>query len=118
MEQCSLKNSLKNFVDTFHKYSRQSGHPDTLDYKEMKQLLNKELPHFMKNSKDLKDVKNLMVELDTSQDKAVDFNEFAVMIARVIMETHEKMHEDSPLKYGHHHGPGLEGPQGQGRCGK
>ncbi|XP_020847685.1 protein S100-A12 [Phascolarctos cinereus] len=108
METCSLKSSLKIFVDVFHKYSKISGNLDALNRREMKQLLNKEMPHFIKNSKDLKDVQSLFEELDTNLDSDIDFKEFAVMIARVVMETHEKMHENAPP--GKHHGPGLEGP--------
>ncbi|XP_072503095.1 protein S100-A9-like [Notamacropus eugenii] len=114
MEKCTLKNALKTFVDTFHQYSQKSGHPDALERKEMKQLLTKEMAHFIKNSKELRDFPNLMVELDTNVDQLIDFKEFAVMIARVVMETHEKMHECNPLIKGHHHGPGLES---KGECG-
>ncbi|XP_027726505.1 protein S100-A9 [Vombatus ursinus] len=117
MEACSLKNSLKIFVDTFHKYSNISGNKDALNRREMKTLLNKEMPHFIKNSKDLKNVSHLFEELDTNQDADVDFKEFAVMIARVVMETHEKMHENAPPGQGHSHGPGLEGPV-KGKCGQ
>ncbi|XP_036613608.1 protein S100-A9-like [Trichosurus vulpecula] len=115
-QQCTLKNALQTFVDTFHKYSVKYEDRDALNCKEMKQLLNKEMPNFIKNSKELKDIPNLMIELDTNLDKELSFNEFSVMLARVILESHEKMHEDNPLTKGHHHGPGLEGgPKQKGK---
>ncbi|XP_043856086.1 protein S100-A9 [Dromiciops gliroides] len=115
MENCSMQNALKIIVDTFHHYSARVGNPDALNKREMRQLLNKEMPHFVKNAKDLQDVPNLFRELDTNQDEDIDFKEFAVMVARLTMATHEKMHENACDKDHHSHGPGLEGPpKGQG----
>ncbi|XP_074079577.1 protein S100-A12-like [Macrotis lagotis] len=121
MENCTMKIALQNFVDIFHQYSVRGGNPDALNKREMKQLLNKELVHFIKNSKDLQCVPNLFKELDTNQDEDLNFKEFVVMIARLTMATHEKMHENAPDKDHHSHGPGLEGPtkgQGHSHCGQ
>ncbi|KAM9004793.1 protein S100-A12 [Sarcophilus harrisii] len=109
MESCTLKDCLKIIIDTFHQYSGQGGDPDALNKKEMKQLLTKEMPHFIKNSKDLQCVPHLFQELDTNQDHDINFKEYAVMIARLAMASHEKMHENAPDKDHHSHGPGLEG---------
>ncbi|XP_001372115.3 protein S100-A9 [Monodelphis domestica] len=116
MENCTMEKALDIIVNTFHHYSTRVGNPDTLVKGEMKQLITKELPNFIKNAKDLQDVKHLMQELDTNQNGQVDFKEFSMMMARLTMATHEKMHENAPDKDHHSHGPGLEG-KGGSSCG-
>ncbi|XP_044529973.1 protein S100-A9 [Gracilinanus agilis] len=116
MEKCTMEKALDIMVNTFHQYSGQVGDPDTLTRGEMKQLINKEMPNFLKNAKDLQNSKHIMQELDTDQNGQVNFNEFSVLMARLIMATHERMHETAPDKEHHSHGPGLEG-KGGSSCG-
>lgn len=43
-----LERSLETIINTFHKYSRLSGHPDTLNKNEFKKLTETELANFLK----------------------------------------------------------------------
>lgn len=43
-----LECSIETIINIFHQYSVRLGHPDTLNQKELKQLVKKELPNFLK----------------------------------------------------------------------
>uniref|UniRef100_F6T046 Protein S100-A9 n=1 Tax=Equus caballus TaxID=9796 RepID=F6T046_HORSE len=89
------------------------GHPDTLNRKEFKQLVQKELANFLKSKKkDEKAINHIMEDLDTNEDKQLSFEEFIILVARLTHASHEKMHEHDQ-GHGHCHGPGL-GESGHG----
>lgn len=43
-----MEQSLDTIIDTFHKYSVQMNHPDTLTQGEFKKLVQKDLANFLK----------------------------------------------------------------------
>ncbi|XP_004454073.1 protein S100-A9-like [Dasypus novemcinctus] len=107
---------VDTIINVFHQYSVRLGHPDTLNQKEFKQLVEKELPNFLKNeNKDDEVLDHIMEDLDTNSDKTLSFEEYAILIARVIHATHEEMHKDGH-GHGHSHGPVPGGEGGKGHC--
>ncbi|XP_008062090.1 protein S100-A9 [Carlito syrichta] len=115
-EKSLMEKNLETIIDTFHHYSVRVGHPDTLNKKEFKDLIKKELPNFLKKvKKDDAEISHMMEDLDTNQDKQLSFEEFIIMIVRLIYASHEKMHEGQHGP-GHSHGPGL-GESGSGHDG-
>ncbi|KAL1763162.1 hypothetical protein HispidOSU_007173, partial [Sigmodon hispidus] len=103
-----LERSINTIIDTFHKYSRTEGHPDTLNQKEFKQMVQKDLANFMKKEKkDESLINDVMEDLDTDMNKELGFQEFVVLIGKLVFATHEKMHENNPRGHDHSHGPGL-----------
>ncbi|KAM5256449.1 protein S100-A9 [Ctenodactylus gundi] len=112
-----MERSIETIINTFHHYSVRTGNPDTLSKKEFKQLAQKDLPNFLKcKNKNAGDLNDIMEDLDTNQDQQLSFEEFTILVARLINASHEKMHENNPRGEGHSHGPGLgECGQGQGQ---
>ncbi|XP_042537763.1 protein S100-A9 [Dipodomys spectabilis] len=111
-----MEKHLETIVNVFHQYSNRQGNRDTLNKKEFKQLVKKELQNFLKKeNRDEKEINEILEDLDTNQDQTLDFNEFAILIARLINASHEEMHKNAHGE-GHSHGPGLGGGcQGSGR---
>ncbi|XP_008853793.1 protein S100-A9 [Nannospalax galili] len=103
-----LERSIETIIDTFHKHSTKEGHPDTLSQKEFKNVVNNDLPNFLKKEKkEDKVINDIMEDLDTNQDKQLSFEEFTMLIAKLVHATHEKMHENNPRGDNHSHGKGL-----------
>ncbi|CAO2599003.1 Protein S100-A9 [Lemmus lemmus] len=104
-----MERSIDTIIDTFHKNSTMEGHPDTLSQKEFKQLVKKDLATFMKKEKRRDSIINdIMEDLDTNQDKQLSFEEFVILIAKLVYATHEKMHEgNNPRGSQHKHGSGF-----------
>lgn len=48
-----------------------------------------------------------MEDLDTNLDKQLSFEEFSILMAKMVYATHEKMHEKNPRGHDHSHGSGL-----------
>ncbi|XP_004620094.1 protein S100-A9 [Sorex araneus] len=112
-----MEASIENIINTFHQYSTRLKHPDTLNYAEFKDLVKKELPNFLKQkNRDEAALKDIMEDLDTNADKQLSFEEFTMLVAKLVVASHEEMHKNTPKGPGHSHGPGLgEARQGHGR---
>nr|XP_008509027.1 PREDICTED: protein S100-A9-like isoform X1 [Equus przewalskii] len=112
-ELSQMERDIETIINVFHQYSVRLGHPDTLNRKEFKQLVQKELANFLKSKKkDEKAINHIMEDLDTNEDKQLSFEEFIILVARLTHASHEKMHEHDQ-GHGHCHGPGL-GESGHG----
>ncbi|KAM6217169.1 protein S100-A9 [Rhynchocyon petersi] len=105
-----LENSINTIINSFHEYSKQLGHPDTLNRREFKQLVKRDLANFLKKEKrDERVINDIMEDLDTNEDNQLSFEEFIVLIGRLTEASHEEMHKNAPPGGGHSHGPGLGG---------
>ncbi|XP_025852662.2 protein S100-A12-like [Vulpes vulpes] len=89
-----LEDHLEGIVDVFHRYSVRVGHPDTLSKGEMKQLIIKELPNTLKNTKDQATVDKLFQDLDADKDGQVNFNEFISLVSVVLDTSHRNTHKE------------------------
>ncbi|XP_059943803.1 protein S100-A9 [Mesoplodon densirostris] len=109
-----LESSIETIINIFHQYSIRLQPPDTLNKKEFKQLVKKELPNFLKKEKkDDKAINEIMEDLDTDVDKEINFKEFSVLVGKLTEASHEEMHKTAPPGEGHRHGPGF-GESGSG----
>ncbi|KAM5294120.1 protein S100-A9 isoform 1-T2 [Glossophaga mutica] len=107
--------SIDNIIKIFHQYSRQQDHPDRLNQSEFKELVQKELPNFLKKEgRDEEAIKEILEDLDTSGDKQLSFEEFSMLVAKLTEAAHEEMHKNNPKGDHHSHGGGF-GPS-QGSC--
>ncbi|XP_036922938.1 protein S100-A9 [Sturnira hondurensis] len=107
--------SIENVIKVFHQYSRRQEHLDRLNQSEFKELVQKELPTFLKKEgRDEKAIEEILEDLDTNGDKQLSFEEFSMLVAKLTEAAHEEMHKNSPKGDHHHHGPGF-GPS-QGSC--
>ncbi|XP_053448841.1 protein S100-A9 [Nycticebus coucang] len=108
-----LERNIETIINTFHHYSVRQKPPDSLNQKEFKQLVKKELLNFLKKEeKNDKVINHIMEDLDTNEDKQLSFEEFIILMARLTEASHEEMHKNAPDEPGHHHGPGLGGSCG------
>ncbi|KAJ1064179.1 hypothetical protein K5549_014593 [Capra hircus] len=89
-----LEDHLEGIINIFHQYSIRLGHYDTLVKRELKQLITKELPNCLKNTKDQPTVDEIFQDLDTNKDKEVSFEEFVVLVSRVLKTAHDNIHKE------------------------
>ncbi|XP_028746668.1 LOW QUALITY PROTEIN: protein S100-A2 [Peromyscus leucopus] len=90
-----LEEAMDVVVNTFCKYSRQEGDKHKLSKGEMKGLLQKELASMIGEKADEEGLKKLMDELDENSDQQVDFQEYSVFLAAVLM-VREDLFQGSP----------------------
>ncbi|KAL4006361.1 solute carrier family 35 (GDP-fucose transporter), member C1 [Sarotherodon galilaeus] len=76
-----LQVSMCMMLDTFEKYAKTDGDPNSLSKSEVKTLLEKEMPEMIKGAKDKKAVDDLVKALDFDGDGVVDFEEFMAVVA-------------------------------------
>lgn len=69
----------------FHRYADEDSDCKTLSKKELKKLMESELPTFLKVQKNPKLVDQMMKDLDQNKDAKVDFEEFMSLIVGLSM---------------------------------
>uniref|UniRef100_A0A8C3YC17 Protein S100 n=1 Tax=Catagonus wagneri TaxID=51154 RepID=A0A8C3YC17_9CETA len=89
-----LEDHLEGIINVFHQYSVRLGHFDTLIKRELKQLITKELPTILQNTKDQATIDKIFQELDANQDGQVSFNEFVALVTKVLMTAHDNIHKE------------------------
>ncbi|XP_029786421.1 protein S100-A12-like [Suricata suricatta] len=89
-----LEDHLEGIIDVFHQYSAQEGHQDTLSKGEMKKLMMRELPNSLKNTKDQATIDKIFQDLDADKNGQVTFEEFVVLVSRVLQTAHENIHKE------------------------
>ncbi|XP_062963124.1 protein S100-A8 [Cynocephalus volans] len=85
-----LENALDSFIDVYHKYSLLQGNYHSIYMDDMKKLLEKECPQFIKK----KSAETWFKELDINSDGAINFEEFLVMVIKVGVEAHKEIHKE------------------------
>ncbi|XP_022415307.1 LOW QUALITY PROTEIN: protein S100-A12 [Monodon monoceros] len=93
-EMTKLEDHLEGIINIFHHYSIRLGNYDTLNKSELKKLITKELPNALKNTKDQPSIDKLFQELDADKDAQVTFEEFVVLVSRVLKTAHEAIHQE------------------------
>ncbi|XP_007946817.1 protein S100-A12-like [Orycteropus afer afer] len=88
-----LEDHLEGIINVFHQYSVRVGHFDTLSKGELKQLITKELPNTLMNTKDQATIDKIFQELDDNRDGEVSFEEFVTLVARVMVTAHVNIHK-------------------------
>uniref|UniRef100_A0A8I4A6F6 S100 calcium binding protein A9 n=1 Tax=Callithrix jacchus TaxID=9483 RepID=A0A8I4A6F6_CALJA len=89
-----LESSIETIINTFHHYSVRLGHPDALNQKEFKDLVQKELQNFLKEKRNEQDINHILEDLDTNADKQLTFEEFIMLMGRLTWASHEHMHKN------------------------
>uniref|UniRef100_A0A8C4KSZ1 EF-hand domain-containing protein n=1 Tax=Equus asinus asinus TaxID=83772 RepID=A0A8C4KSZ1_EQUAS len=84
-----LEDHLEGVINIFHQYSVRVGHFDTLSKGELKQLITREL-----NTKDKATIDQIFQDLDADKDGQVTFNEFVVLVCKVLKTAHEDIHKE------------------------
>ncbi|XP_068934306.1 protein S100-A8 [Petaurus breviceps papuanus] len=87
-----FESSINCMVDVFHKYSK-GGHPHAMNKEAFRRLVQTECPELLTNPKDPKTVETLLKELDSNKDDLMGFEEYIVMITRLMVDAHEASHE-------------------------
>uniref|UniRef100_A0A8D2B8Z7 Protein S100 n=1 Tax=Sciurus vulgaris TaxID=55149 RepID=A0A8D2B8Z7_SCIVU len=85
-----LENAMNSFINVFHKYSLEKGNYHALYRDDLKKLLTKECPHYMKK----KSADTWFKELDINSDNAVNFEEFLALVIKVGVAAHEDSHRE------------------------
>ncbi|XP_067093778.1 protein S100-A10b [Osmerus mordax] len=75
-----LEGAMESLIKVFHCYADKDGDSNTLNKKELKQLMETELSSFLKSQKDPAAVEKIMKDLDQNSDGLVDFQEFVSLV--------------------------------------
>ncbi|XP_061574383.1 protein S100-A10b [Cololabis saira] len=95
-----LERSMESLIMVFHRYAKEGGDKKTLNKKEMKKLIEAELPNFLKTQKDPHTLDRIMKDLDQNRDDELDFEEFVPFVAglSIACEKHFALHQDKKGK--------------------
>ncbi|XP_048827739.1 protein S100-P-like [Brienomyrus brachyistius] len=85
-----LEMAMAMLMSVFDKYAMSEGKKDMLSKSELRSLMEKELPGFLKNPKEQAEVDKLMKDLDHNGDSEVDFSEYVVFIAALTCACHSR----------------------------
>uniref|UniRef100_A0A4X2LTZ6 Protein S100-P n=2 Tax=Vombatus ursinus TaxID=29139 RepID=A0A4X2LTZ6_VOMUR len=91
-----LETAMGMLIDVFDRYAGTDGNKETLTKGELKTLMEKEFPNFVKNGKNNEVVDKLFADLDNNGDSQVDFNEFVVFVAALTSACHKYCHQKGP----------------------
>ncbi|XP_070768084.1 protein S100-A10b [Enoplosus armatus] len=80
-----LESCMESLIKTFHRYADEDGDGKTLSKKELKKLVETELPTFLKTQNNPKTVDCIMKDLDQNKDDKLDFEEFLPLIVGLSM---------------------------------
>ncbi|XP_039885730.1 protein S100-A10b [Simochromis diagramma] len=80
-----LEKSMDSMITVFNKYAHDGKHGKALTKKELRKLIEAELPNFLKSQKNSNSVDHIMKDLDQNKDDVLDFEEFMPFIAGLTM---------------------------------
>ncbi|KAF7235505.1 hypothetical protein EYD10_17669 [Varanus komodoensis] len=103
MAQTQLEKCFETVINIFHQYSVRVGHFDTLTKGELRQLIEKELPTFLKEQKNPQAIEKIFTDLDKNKDKQISFGEFMDLVVKVVIAAHEHIHKEGDDGHAHHH---------------
>ncbi|KAJ8262114.1 hypothetical protein GJAV_G00162380 [Gymnothorax javanicus] len=83
-----LENTVVTLMQAFDNYAAAEGKKNTLTKSELKTLMEKELPGFIKNAKNPAEVDKLMKAMDNDGDTEVDFPEFVTFVVALACMCH------------------------------
>ncbi|KAI4877878.1 hypothetical protein NFI96_033319 [Prochilodus magdalenae] len=75
-----LERSMETLITVFHRYASKEGNSNSLSRRELRQLMEAELPTFLKAQKDPAAVDKIMKDLDANGDGEVNFEEFVALV--------------------------------------
>ncbi|XP_037532856.1 protein S100-A10b [Nematolebias whitei] len=78
-----LEKSMESMIVVFHRYAKEGGNKTTLSKKELKKLIENELPSFLKSQKSSDTVERIIKDLDENKDDELDFEEFLPFVAGI-----------------------------------
>ncbi|XP_071062159.1 uncharacterized protein [Pseudochaenichthys georgianus] len=95
-----LENCMESLIKVFHRYSIEDGDAKTLSKKELKKLLENELPTFLKTQQNPKTVDFILKDLDQNKDDKLDFEEFLPLVVGLSMACEKcyMLHEKKKTK--------------------
>ncbi|XP_019412316.1 PREDICTED: protein S100-A6 [Crocodylus porosus] len=86
---CTLDQAIGALICVFHKYSGKEGDKNTLNKKELKELIQKELALGPKLKE--AEIAGLMADLDRNKDQEVNFQEYVTFLAALAMVYHDEL---------------------------
>ncbi|KAF6075805.1 S100 calcium binding protein A8 [Phyllostomus discolor] len=84
-----LESALTNFVTVYHKYSLEKGNAHALYRNDFKKMIEAECPQYMKK----KSADAWFRELDINSDKAINFEEFLILVIKMGVLAHKESHK-------------------------
>ncbi|KAF1404694.1 hypothetical protein FQV23_0005007, partial [Spheniscus humboldti] len=88
-----LEDAMDILIKIFHRYSGKEGDRYKLSKGELKELLTSKLSNFLSGQKDPLLIDKIMKDLDSNKDNEVDFNEFVILVAALIVACNDFFEE-------------------------
>ncbi|KAL1772562.1 hornerin isoform X2 [Sigmodon hispidus] len=89
-----LLQGIVTVIDVFYQYATEKGECDTLNTKEMKELLENEFHQILKNPDDPDTVDIIMQSLDRDHNNEVNFTEYLLMIVKLVQACNKIIGKD------------------------
>ncbi|NXG04555.1 S100P protein, partial [Sakesphorus luctuosus] len=90
-----LETAMAMTIAVFDKYAKSDGNRRTLSKAELKTLLEKEFPNFLKSGKDKDAIDRIFKDLDENGDSQVDFKEFVIFVAALTCCCHKYFEQNA-----------------------
>nr|XP_060613977.1 protein S100-A7-like [Anolis sagrei ordinatus]XP_060614102.1 protein S100-A7-like [Anolis sagrei ordinatus] len=96
MGSCTMDKACETIVQVYHRYAMRDGKDDNLSPRDLKQLLQDQLPTFLAacGRSHPKYLEDLFKEMDTNKDKQLSFEETAYIFAKVVDDFHRISHNE------------------------
>ncbi|KAF1552465.1 hypothetical protein FQV10_0011731, partial [Eudyptes schlegeli] len=88
-----LEDAMDTLIKIFHHYSGKEGDRYKLSEGELKELVTSKLTNFLSGQKDPLLIDKIMKDLDSNKDNEVDFNEFVILVAALIVACNDFFEE-------------------------
>ncbi|XP_006861513.1 PREDICTED: protein S100-A8 [Chrysochloris asiatica] len=85
-----LESAMDSLIEVYHNYSLVKGNYHALYKDDLKKLLETEGPNYLKK----KDADTWFKELDINSDKAINFEEFLILVIKLGVIAHEDSHKE------------------------
>ncbi|XP_004693774.1 PREDICTED: protein S100-A8 [Condylura cristata] len=85
-----LEKALNSLINVYHKYSLEKGNYHALYSSDLKNLLEKECPDYVKK----KSADVWFKELDINSDQAINFQEYLIFVVKIGVLGHKESHKE------------------------
>nr|XP_060614514.1 protein S100-A9-like [Anolis sagrei ordinatus] len=105
MSRTKLEQCADDYIDIFQEFARQSKdkETDTLNKTEFKNLIEQQMPCFLKQVRDPQALNQFFAKVDANKDGKIDFVECTKLLSEFLLLCHEKLFQQEGGPHGHPH---------------
>ncbi|XP_057684281.1 ictacalcin-like [Corythoichthys intestinalis] len=88
-----VEEAMTSLIVAFHEYAGKEGDKDSMNKREVKEMLTKEFGLKLEKAKDQTAIDRIFKDLDVNSDNKVDFQEFMILVTGLTVLLHECQEE-------------------------